>query len=281
MEHEPHDSEPEPSVAEPIPERREAEPAFPDLAVVSTTFYPGLNTKMEAVRQELAEKFFSTSRDEQIKSVVVDGGSNDRFLEFLHKLPNVDVVVDRSLGMGASRRAGIARAIERYNTPYYLWSEPEKVDLLRPDTLHNMLTPLREGKTDLVVPIREDTETMDRFQAWIEHRANRRASRIDADTPTPEELDLWFGPKMFDRDAAQFFLDYQGSQGSDDRWESIIAPVILARRAGERVQSVPVRFSYSEAERELEKELPELKKKRLDQYQSVLREIGDPHWGKR
>lgn len=152
--------------------------------------------------------------------------------------------------------------------------EPEKVGLVTEDNLLNMIDVLRKNQADIVVPRRRSKDTMPRLQRWIESRANKRVKDKIADI-TDEELDLWFGPKMFNRAGAEYFLNYRGRL---DKWDSVIKPVIEAHQGGKVVVSVPVDFEYTTEEREHEEADRELKKKRIIQYSQILAEMGDKFW---
>jgi len=255
-------------------EKREKE-QFSDLSIFTTTFYG--TDEISRVREKLAEKFFNNARELGIKCVVVDGGSNEKFLKRIEALDNIEVVVEPSLKMGESRRAALQIAIERYATPYFLWSEPEKDGLINLDSLKAMIEGLRKNQTDIIVPKRTTKESMPRFQAWIESRANKRASELTGKQPenVEEILDLWFGPKMFNREGAESFINYKGQL---DKWDSIIKPVLNAAQEGKRISSVDVDYRYDPSQTIAEEQDREMKRKRIEQYSTILKELGDKFW---
>lgn len=261
------------------PERREKGEQFSDLVIFTTTRYG--NDEVSLTRSALAEDFFRRAKEMNIRCVVVDGGSTPEFLKRIEQFDNVKVIVDPSLGMGESRRKALQEATQivadDVKSPNFLWTEPEKNGLITAENLDKMISGLRSDLTDIVVPARKSKDTLPKFQAWIESRANKRAMKA-AEIP-PEaierELDLWFGPKMFNRAGAQYFLDYKGGL---DKWDAIIKPVIDAYKDNKRISAVPVEFFYDESQREQEEGSREFKKKRFEQYSQILAELGDEFW---
>lgn len=263
-------------VESPIPdsvkEKKEKED-FSDLCIYTTTFYG--KDKTSQIREKLAEKLLENVAKLGIKCVVVDGGSNQNFLDKASSRQNVNLVVNPNLGMGESRRESLRMAIKS-GVAYYLWVEPEKYDLIRSESLKIMLDGLRKDKTDIVVPRRVNKESMPKLQAWIETRANKRAKELlSGELKAGEELDLWFGPKMFNRAGAEFFLNYKGKL---DKWDGVVKPVVEAHKNGKRVSSVGVDYKYDSTQSLSEAEDRVIKEKRLEQYATILAEMGDSFW---
>jgi hypothetical protein len=242
---------------------------FSDLTIFTTTLYK--DDPVSRVRENLARKFIENAEKLNIQLVIVDGGSNEYFINYVRSKPHVELIVEAGVGMGKSRRDALQVAMDKYNTLYYFWVEPEKDDLIRPESLTAMIDGLRKDETDIVVPRRSNKESMPAFQTWIENRANKKANRIMEKMPD-ETLDLWFGPKMFNRKGAEHFLNYKGQL---DKWDSIIKPVIEAHRNGQRISSVDVCYTYDESQTSSEKEDREMKRKRIQQYTQILAELGD------
>ena len=228
----------------------------------------------------MALKFFNNADQLGVRCVVLDGGSNENFLEEAKKFSNVEIIVDSSLGMGEGRRAALEAAMGENKASFFLWIEPEKDDLINEKDLGKMIADLRENKADIIVPRRESKETMPEFQAWIENRANKKAMEIAGvgREEAKEVWDLWFGPKMFNREGAKYFLEYKGKL---DKWDSIIKPVLNAYQDGKRVSSVDVNYKYDISQKESEEKDREMKKKRIIQYIKILAELGDEFWRKK
>ncbi len=230
--------------------REREEYKFSDLVVYTATLYGEDETSK--IRQALFEKFLENTAKLGVKCVVVDGGSNEDFIKFARSLPNVDLSIEPELSMGESRRHGLDKAMSDVGASYFLWVEPEKYDLINEYDLKNMIVGLREDRADIVVPHRSGMETMPKFQAWIESRANKRAMKIAGidEKEATEIWDLWFGPKMFNREGAKYFQEYRGEL---DKWDSIIKPVIDAYQAGKKILSVDVNYKYDPAQKKTKK----------------------------
>lgn len=244
---------------------------FTDLSIYTTTLYR--KDEISKIRQKLAERFLKNADNLGIKCVVVDGGSNKKFLEKISSYQNVELVINNNLKMGASRREALRVAMNKSDIPYFLWTEPEKHNLIKQNLLTEMMEALRQNETDIVVPRRLSKKSYPKLQAWIETKANKRAKELMGDEFVLEgELDMWFGPKMFNRAGAQFFLNYKGRL---DKWDAIIKPVIEAYRAGKRISSVDIDYQHDVSQSFIETGDKMMEKKRLEQYMMILSELED------
>lgn len=253
---------------------------FKNLTIFTTTFYK--DDEASKVRASVAEKLFENIDKLNIECIVVDGGSSEWFIDKIKAFKNVKMVIEPSLKMGESRREALRIAMEKNrddNNALFLWVEPEKEDLIKEESLLAMIEPLKSGSADVVVPSRMSKDSYPKFQKWIEERANKRAGQLfnesENDKLFDAEVDLWFGPKMFNKEGAQSFLDYKGDL---DKWDSIIKPVIEAQKAGKNIASVPVDFEYPKEQKKYEEGNRVFDQKRIDQYKQILAELGDPHW---
>lgn len=249
-----------------------------DLVIYTSTLYG--NDEVSQVREKLALKLFSNADQLGIRCVVLDGGSNENFINEAKKFSNIEMIVDPSLGMGEGRRAALKTALGKKEASFFLWLEPEKDDLVNEKELSKMIAGLREGSADIIVPRRESRDTMPEFQAWIENRANERAMEIAgvSKEETKDVWDLWFGPKMFNREGAKYFSEYKGKM---DNWDSIIKPVLDAYQDGKKISSVDVDFKYDISQKQNEENNREMKMKRIFQYTKILVELGDDFWQKK
>lgn len=254
-------------------EQREKE-KFPDLTIFTTTYYGADETSN--FREKMAENFLANTAALNIKCIVIDGGSNQNFLKKIEFFKNVQIEIDPTLKTGESRRRALEVARNKCDTPYFLWTEPEKTNLITEESINKMIGLLRDGQADIVVPKRRSKDSLPKLQAWTESRAAKRTAKIMG-AQAEEELDLWFGPKMFNRESAKYFLDYQGKL---DKWDSIIVPVINAYKDGKRVSSVIIDYVHPPEQTAGETADREIKKKRVEQYVKILAEF-DPYWKKK
>jgi len=265
-------------IEQPIEQEKNQE-RFEDLVIFTSTLYG--NDEISKVRGKLALKFFENANKLGVKCVASDGGSNKEFLEEAKKFPNVKILSEPSgTSMGEGRRSALKEALENSNAYFFLWTEPEKDNLVTQESLKRMIAGLREDKTDIVVPRRESKETMPKFQAWIENRANKQAMKITGISIDEAKIvyDFWFGPRMFNREGAQYFLDYKSKL---DKWDCVLGPVLNAYKDGKRVSSVDVDYKYDITQKEIEEENRSMKNKRIIQYMTILAAIGDEFWQKK
>lgn len=268
-------------------EQKEQE-KFSDLVIFTTTCYGTDETGK--IRAELANKFFQNARKLGIKCLVLDGSiNNPQFRQQLKQLGNVDLFLEEeilkkegktNLTMGESRRLALKSALEKYqDIPYFLWSEPEKDDLIKQENIAKMINQLRDKRADIIIPSRqtEAFQTLPKFQAWSEQRANKRTIQLIRNDQN-ESVDLWFGPKMFNRGIAQYFLKYQGKL---DKWDAVMAPFIQAYQDGKTISSVDIDFKYDQSQLKNEEGSKLFKQKRVDQYGKLLAAIGEEYWQNR
>jgi len=91
------------------------------------------------------------------------------------------------------------------------------------------------------------------------------------------ELDMWFGPRTFSREAAHYFLDYPGTYS--DRWEALVIPILDMIADGKRIQSVLVEYTNPSQQTQIEEHDTSFDRKRIEQLQSITKAIGE-HWDK-
>jgi len=275
---------PTPEQLRPHPgERKESEPKFKDLMIVTSTLFKDASEPVTKARMEIALKFFQKARDLQIRCAVLDSGSDPGFIVELKKFDNVEVKIDAQIGMGPSRREALQMALKHEEIPFFLHTDPEKDDLINEQSLERMIAQLRGNQADIVVANRiglidkdsKVSRSMTKLQRWFEIRANKRANKILFGDTEGSQVDIWFGAKMFNRDGAKYFADYKSRL---DKWDSMVKPIFDAHRDNKRVAAVDVDYSYDESQRKSEENSREISQKRLDQYKLILAALEDPYW---
>jgi len=161
--------------------------------------------------------------------------------------------------MGAARREAIKHGIE-LGAKVFAYTELEKVSLI--PELPKFAKLVMEGASSLLLPARQSMDSYPELQKYSETLGNAFWHKL-----TGLKLDLWFGPRIFDLNAAEYFLSYQGEYG--DAWDSIIIPVMRAVAASERVASAPSSYIHPEAQRKIEDGSLEYLKKRLLQLTKI------------
>ncbi len=227
------------------------------IAVVTTTQYQSI----EDIRFKLAAK---TMRDVYRytgqRPIVVDG-SPEKIREQLQRAGgSIFEQYPDSTTMGATRRQAIEIAMLQ-QAEVIVWMEPEKCTLTR--YIPELVKRLMLAEASILIPRRQSLDSYPPYQAVKELEGNSAVAEF---TSRPD-LDLWFGPRVFDRRGAKYFLDYQGENG--DRWESIFIPVLQALKAGEKVASHTVDYIHPPEQTAAETD-PVMDRKRDDQLVSLL-----------
>ncbi len=261
-----------------------------EITIYTSTLYD--NTETSRVRSELCLNMLRNSASLGIKVVLKDGGSNKEFIDKIKEFENVILIQSQpgeKESMGQDRRDALKKAIdmsaeENLEHPCFLWIEPEKDNLVSEENMAAMYAEIRSG-SNIVVPARKENawNTLPKNQRWFEKRANQRSLEILKEVSggkRQELLDLWFGPKMFDLEGANYFINYNKDGGRTDLWEAVTVPVEDAIRDGKKVSGVAVNYEYSESQRLNETgEAKDLfTRKRLEQYAQILKEMGDKKW---
>ena len=171
------------------------------------------------------------------------------------------VFCDNSKTMGQSRRQTIRLALENASPEeqFIAWIEPEK------DTVVQHIGCMTTHR--ITIPRRASLSSYPRYQQYAEKMGNEAFSIRTKHSL----LDMWFGPRVFHRQAAKFFLEYDGKYG--DRWDAIFIPVVRAIAAGVDVGEKVVDFTYPKEQLAAEENSFAMVQKRIDQLVSLVQAI--------
>lgn len=262
------------------------------IAVVTATFYPrwysgevGNHNLVDKTRGDLAIKTLLETQRRGFQYVVFDA-SNQEFQEELGRF-GIRVLTERDEGMSASRRQAFKEASKLDGVNVLCWTEPEKVSLVR-DCLSDAVVPILKGEADVVVPKRGDASfsTYPNYQVRYENKANTlwngilRSKRILP--KESEDLDVWFGPRVFknDLDLVGLFLkkykflkrDLKLDEVVDpELWpNAIFLPIVAALYKGFKVKGVEVPYIHSEEQTRIERNDPQFVRKRQIQLKNII-----------
>lgn len=240
-------------------------------------------------RSKIWFKTFDNAQRLGIRVVVRnDGGLPPEMLERIKAYENITIVEKDPLKkntLGSGRREALQKAIEiaekeGIKKPVFLWTEPEKDDLITEKNLRPLVAEINAG-SNMVIPERGEKawNELPKQQRWLEQRAEKRVQ--EKIMKSDERLDLWFGPKVLDKAGAEYFLRYNSTGNEIDLWDSLMVPVLEAKKDGLRVKSVPLDFSYDESQtaKGTEAKQEGIPIKRIEQYAQILKALGDPKWG--
>ncbi|MDP3957987.1 MAG: hypothetical protein Q8Q36_00810 [bacterium] len=198
------------------------------------------------MRVRLARRTVTAAASRYYTMVVVDGSPISDVAETLQAAGGAYVHVERQEkpGMGASRRQCFRSALEK-GAKAVVWIEPEKHTLV--PYLAQCIAPVLSGECDIVMPRRESLESYPDYQHWSELRAIWEIAGITGRA----DIDWMFGPRVWSARAMEFFLKYDGSQGSDN-WEVIIVPFIWAIKEEMKIVSITVPYRHPEEQTKAE-----------------------------
>ncbi len=229
--------------------------------VIATTTSYSLQDESSYIRSELAIELITKAKNLGYEIVVVDNHSSEGFLQQL-KNNNINYLEQLGSSMGEGKRDAIRESIRLADV--VCLTEPEKVSLL--DSIQIITEPIINRKADMVIPKRKSLSTYPHFQQSTEIKLNSVWKKV-----TAIELDISFGPRIFSREMANYFLNYQSKYG--DRWESIFLPVIDAVKDRKKIVSVEINYNHPQTQTQNEEGNKAFELKRLDQLQTLSHAI--------
>src|SRR3989344_2598922 len=279
------------------------------IAICTTTLYPEwfegeanleelLKSKDRAcaeskIRGDLALQTMEAALRNKYKLIVIDSSGG----AFEGELRRRNIPFTTSTGgMSEKRREAFTQALGDENIEALVWTEPEKVDLIR--SVPSIIAPIEDESAAIVVPSRNETyNNYPKYQTSSEIKANKqfndklhRAKLLAEDT----NLDMFIGPRVFSarpkfRETIanilnrKYVLDSKKAQhGNTDpeRYsDAIYFPVVAALDQHLPVTSVPIDFRYPDSQRTLEEHTPFIesaggyREKRKSQYTGILAEL--------
>ncbi len=226
-------------------------------AIATTTFY-NFNNPSDVIRADCARNMIKTARDLGYSIVLVDGGSPQELLDKFQEY-GVKVFAEREKGMGKGRRQAFEEAYN-LDKPVLAWLEPEKQSYI--PELWKTITPILKNKADIVIPKRKSLETYPELQKIEEKVGNLFFKNL-----TGNDLDVWFGPRTWNRNVSDYFIEYDGKFG--DKWESIFMPVLTAIHNGKGVVGVDVDYNHPSEQTQIEKGDIKFDLKRIEQLYTL------------
>ena len=150
--------------------------------------------------------------------------------------------------MGQQKRELFQTAISPFFSEYYLWTEPEKPDLVR--SIPQIVAPLETKEADIVIAGRteESIKTYPEFQIESEMRMNR----VYAEATGLCDADPTFSPVAFTREMLPYFANCnppeQYGDGTHDNYIQLYAPLV-AMAQGHKATTVFVECFYPLAQK--------------------------------
>lgn len=240
--------------------------------VLTTTYY---NTTSET-RFQLACQLVGNAVGAGYEVVVVDGSPNPDIRKSLIRI-GATVFRQTAHGMGASRRQLFKYAIDLsgQSDGTFLWTEPEKVDLIR--LIPKIVRLVESGEAHIVLPLRTDKSwaSYPDFQVKSEQEANGVYQEV-----TGEDFDAMFGPVAFDNFVASYFAECNPADqfGAADNYIQHYA-VLNAMAEGFKATYVPVDFYYppiqqDEEHNDLRVEMIQKRRMQMEQLVDGWRKAG-------
>ncbi len=233
----------------------------PKTVLVTTTF----SKSVEELRSQLALNTVRATREAGHDIIVVDGSLDQKFKDALSGAGAI-VHEQKEKGMGSSRRQCIQAGLDA-GAECIIWLEPEKYPFV--PFVPDLVKKLRTSVPHLIVPRRRNLDGYPPYQHFSELRLNHELGNI---TGRPD-LDLSIGPRVFNRLAANYFLDYKGERG--DQWESIFIPVLRALYDGVLIESFIVGYVHPPEQTAAELEDEEMNHRRDLQRKSLIRAMSE------
>ncbi len=245
------------------------------VAIALITYYPkwyvGKLKKIsntDKVRGDLALEFIQKAINLGYQVVAVDGHSSKSFLKQLNQFSELKIIKRRGHKRSPAKRQAFKAASNLSEVKVIIATEAEKVSLI--DFLEVLVKPVLEEKVDIVVPKRQDDlfrETYPDYMYESEMEGNKLCNeqlKLSGILPKDaNELDLFFGPRVFKNDKKvlalflrKFLFSKEHFLGEyfdpEELANTQFSPVIIALKKGFKVKSVTVPFSYPKVQKENE-----------------------------
>lgn len=257
-------------------DKREFNPAA--VAIATYTYYPNwYRGKLRSiehtdkVRGDLALSMISEARRRGYQIVIADWKSSENFKQELSKINGAIIIRRRSPRRSPSKRQAIRKARSVPGIKVIIPTEPEKVSLVK-DCIPHIANPILEGKTDIVIPKRNDKlfkKTYPAYQYTSEVEGNRTYNKELRSHKLigihEQDFDMFFGPRAFSntqRVVSLFLKRYRigVKHISFPKWyfeeeelsNTNFFPIIEALKLGLKVKSVEVPFKYPETQKKNE-----------------------------
>lgn len=235
------------------------------IILVTTTSYKS-NSNSDICRSALALNLVKEADKFGYPIIVVDEGSPQKLIDDFRK-NHARVYTQEKKGMGIGRRQAFQLAHDS-GEEVIVWVEPEKDTFIR--YIDCCAEPILKGEAELVIPRRKSLESYPDFQRDSETNGNNFFQEI-----TGTSIDIFFGPRIFRRNLAHYFTDYDGRYG--DLWDSINVPIVEMVFNRERTREVIVDYEYPVSQSALESNSPEFYEKRRIQLENTKKSL-ENHW---
>ena len=229
--------------------------------IVTTTYSNSVND----FRAGLALKTVEAAKKEGYEIVVVDGSPDEKFKDAL-TLAGAHVFMEKTKGMGTSRRQSIKTGFD-IGGDVVAWIEPEKYPVI--PLLLPLFKMIQTESAQIIIPKRKSLEGYPPYQMMSENRLNQELGLITNN----KDLDLCFGPRIFNKAGGEYFLNYKGERG--DNWESIFIPILRALRDGVKITSEVINYVHPPEQTAVEIDSLEMNRKRDFQREVLVNAMGE------
>jgi hypothetical protein len=247
------------------------------VATVSLTYYPKWYRgplrsikHTDKIRGDLAIEFAKKAVSLGFHVVLVDGQSTNTFKKTISSIKGVKLIKRRAKKRSPNRRLGISFASKIPGVRAIILTEAEKVSLL--DSVDKIVDPILSNAADVVIPKREERLFRSSYPDYqyvsevegnhIHNEALRAYGLLQAGE---EDLDLFFGPRVFKNDKkvlSLFMKRYHISTknisfpkeffDAEEYSNAQFFPVVLALKQKMKIQSVEIPFSYPKTQKQNE-----------------------------
>lgn len=250
---------------------------------------------IDGIRGDLALKTLRAAKLNGFQIAVVDGGSSEAFKNALSTTLGQEPSNEKQKGMSPSRRQVFTEASGLAGVKIIAWVEPEKVAMANGNNLQNAALPILKGDADVVIPKRDAFAflTYPEYQVSWEQQANNDFNKLLKDNgllpQDAEDLDVWFGPRLFknDPEVLKLFLhqwerddthpNQRDAKMDPEHWAGAIFLPVVAKLYQDkldgnspRVISFPVNYTHPEEQTRTEKDSPVFTAKREQQSINIL-----------
>lgn len=223
----------------------------------------------DKIRGDLALESIEYAAKSGYAVVIVDGGSPKTFRKKVKQIEQVVLIVRKSAKRAPARRLAFLRAAKIPGVLVIVNTEAEKVGFIK-ESIEHVVQPVLDNTADIVIPKRKQKLFQQSYPTYqyaseVEGNAlyNAQLHLHGLLKPTDEDLDIFFGPKVFrnDRKIISLFLKrfthgLESIEGlhfdPEELSNTTLFPIVLALQKKLRVISIEVSFRYPAMQKENE-----------------------------
>jgi hypothetical protein len=173
---------------------------------------------------------------------ITDGGSNNRFLDFIRSFPNFTLLEAKARGLWAQAKNSLSAA-HQSGSPFILYTEPDKNDFFKNGLPQNLQEVVVNERSGIITASRSTASfaTFPAFQQMTETTINNCCNEVISSA-----IDYTYGPFILNRQLVPYFALLQEDIG----WGWRPYTFVIANRLSYTIEAFTGHFSCPPAQQQ-------------------------------